>query len=253
MPNWSKKFGYGDFVHLEHHKPGFAKMMRGSQFFREIHENCWNEELRMQEYEKFNTQVQVVCTIPVMFSYWAKPYDCLELSKFFTKQVTLSEDGKNIKAKILARMKNFDCLDRKEFSAPPFLHRGKELDPERSEQSGNVMRGLGVARGHVTGKARIAKSLKDIGKVRHGEILVVNSTDPGWTPVFSVIAGIVLETGGMTAHGACLAREYGMPAVQLVNALQLIPDEATISLDGANGQVTLVEIPCLSDAVVPSI
>ena len=82
MPNWSEKFGYGDFIYLQHHKKGFAKMMRGNQFFREIKENCWNPDLRINEYEEFHTQVQVVCTIPVMFSYWAKPLDCLELSKF---------------------------------------------------------------------------------------------------------------------------------------------------------------------------
>ena len=82
MPNWSEKFGYGDFIYLQHHKKGFAKMMRGNQFFREIKENCWNAELRIREYESFGTQVQVVCTIPVMFSYWAKPVDCLDLSKF---------------------------------------------------------------------------------------------------------------------------------------------------------------------------
>jgi aminocarboxymuconate-semialdehyde decarboxylase len=57
-------------------------MMRGNQFFREIKENSWNADLRIKEYEKFSTQVQVVCTIPVMFSYWAKPLDCLDLSKF---------------------------------------------------------------------------------------------------------------------------------------------------------------------------
>lgn len=82
MPNWSEKFGYGDFIYLQHHKRGFAKMMRGNQFFREIEENCWNAELRMDEYKTHHTQVQVVCTIPVMFSYWAKPMDTLSLSKY---------------------------------------------------------------------------------------------------------------------------------------------------------------------------
>ena len=82
MPNWSEKFGYGDFIYLQHHKKGFAKMIRGNQFFREIKENCWNPELRLKEYAPFKTQVQVICTIPVMFSYWAKPLDCLDLSKF---------------------------------------------------------------------------------------------------------------------------------------------------------------------------
>ncbi len=87
MPNWSEKFGYGDFIYLQHHKKGFAKMMRGNQFFREIQENCWNAELRMKEYKVFNTQVQVVCTIPVMFSYWAQPNDGLSISKFLNDHI----------------------------------------------------------------------------------------------------------------------------------------------------------------------
>lgn len=82
MPNWSEKFGYGDFIYLQHHRRGFAKMMRGNQFFREIEENCWNAEMRIDEYETHHTRVQVVCTIPVMFSYWAKPVDTLALSKY---------------------------------------------------------------------------------------------------------------------------------------------------------------------------
>ena len=87
MPNWSEKFGYGDFIYLQHHKKGFAKMMRGNQFFREIKSNCWDAEERIEEYKQFNTQVQVVCTIPVMFSYWAKPLDCLALSEFLNDHI----------------------------------------------------------------------------------------------------------------------------------------------------------------------
>lgn len=62
-------------------------MMRGNQFFREIKENAWNPELRIREYEQFNTQVQVVCTVPVMFSYWARPLDCLDLSQFLNDHI----------------------------------------------------------------------------------------------------------------------------------------------------------------------
>ena len=87
LPNWSEKFGYGDFVYLQHHKKGLAKMMRGNQFFREIKENAWNATMRIEEYEKFDCQVQVVCTIPVMFSYWAKPFDCLEISRFLNDHI----------------------------------------------------------------------------------------------------------------------------------------------------------------------
>jgi aminocarboxymuconate-semialdehyde decarboxylase len=87
MPNWTEKFGYGDFIYLQHHKKGFAKMMRGNQFFREIKENCWNPELRIEEYSVYHTQVQVVCTIPVMFSYWSKPDDGLSISRFLNDHI----------------------------------------------------------------------------------------------------------------------------------------------------------------------
>ena len=62
-------------------------MMRGNQFFREIQENSWNAELRIKEYAKFKTQVQVVCTVPVMFAYWAKPLDCLDISRYLNDDI----------------------------------------------------------------------------------------------------------------------------------------------------------------------
>ena len=87
MPNWTQKFGYGKFIHLEPNTDGSANMMQGGQFFRRIVENCWDEQLRIDEYKPFNTQVQVVCTIPVMFSYWAKTADALELSRFLNDHI----------------------------------------------------------------------------------------------------------------------------------------------------------------------
>jgi aminocarboxymuconate-semialdehyde decarboxylase len=87
MPNWTQKFGYGKFIHLEPNTDGSANMMQGGQFFRRIVENCWDAPLRIEEYKPFHTQVQVVCTIPVMFSYWAKTADALELSRFLNDHI----------------------------------------------------------------------------------------------------------------------------------------------------------------------
>ena len=88
MPNWTQKFGYGKFIHLEPNTDGSANMMQGGQFFRRIMDNCWDEQLRIEEYKPFRTQVQVVCTIPVMFSYWAKTPDALELSRFLNDHIS---------------------------------------------------------------------------------------------------------------------------------------------------------------------
>ena len=97
LPRFAEKFGYGDFIYLDHHREGYARMMQGNKFFREIEANCWDPELRIDEYKKFNTQVQVVCTIPVMFSYWAKAADCLDLSRFLNDDIaqTVRNNPKN--------------------------------------------------------------------------------------------------------------------------------------------------------------
>ena len=82
IPDFAAKFGYGDFIHLDHHRDGFARMMKGGVFFREIARNCWDPAIRISEYALYKTPVQVVSTVPVMFSYWAKPEDTLYLSMF---------------------------------------------------------------------------------------------------------------------------------------------------------------------------
>jgi aminocarboxymuconate-semialdehyde decarboxylase len=87
LPDWSVKFGYGNFIHLDHHRPGFARMMQGDKFFREIESNCWDEILRIEDYERYHTQVQVVCTIPVLFAYWAQPQDGLTVARYLNDHI----------------------------------------------------------------------------------------------------------------------------------------------------------------------
>lgn len=87
LPDFSKKFGYGEFIHLEHHEPRKAWMMQGGRKFREILDNCWDAEVRVAEMQKHGVDTQVICTIPVMFSYWAETSHCLELSKFLNDDI----------------------------------------------------------------------------------------------------------------------------------------------------------------------
>ncbi len=87
LPNFKEKFGYGDFVTLDHHEPGRAWMMQGQKRFREIIENCWNPEVRIKEMAEHNVDMQVICTIPVLFSYWAKAEHGLEVSQFLNDDI----------------------------------------------------------------------------------------------------------------------------------------------------------------------
>jgi aminocarboxymuconate-semialdehyde decarboxylase len=87
IPNWKEKFGYGGFIHLEHHKPCCARMMMDDKFFREVEDNCWSAEARIKECNTHHVDVQVLSTVPVMFSYWAKPQDCLDISMFLNDHI----------------------------------------------------------------------------------------------------------------------------------------------------------------------
>jgi len=83
IPRWKDKFGYGGFVTLDHHKPCCARMVKDDgKFFREVEDNVWSAERRMEECDSFGVNVQVLSTVPVMFSYWTKPHDGAEVSKF---------------------------------------------------------------------------------------------------------------------------------------------------------------------------
>lgn len=115
MPNWAQRFGGGQFIHLEtSERPGHARMMKGSQFFREIGANCWDAELRKQEYRQLNTQVQVVCTIPVMFNYDAPVDQGQQIAEFLNDHIAelVTQDPKHYAGLASVPMQDSDAAIR---------------------------------------------------------------------------------------------------------------------------------------------
>ncbi|RYY99320.1 MAG: amidohydrolase, partial [Chitinophagaceae bacterium] len=86
MPNWVRKFGYGEFIHLEHRNCK-ACMMKGDKLFREVEPNCFHPESRLPEMDETGVTIQVLSTIPVLFNYWAKAADGYETSRFFNDHI----------------------------------------------------------------------------------------------------------------------------------------------------------------------
>jgi len=92
IPDWFKKFGYGEFIHLEHHKPCCARMIKGDKVFREVEQNCWDPQVRSKEMDETDVTMQVLSTIPVLFNYWAKPEHGLETARFFNDHMAQCVD-----------------------------------------------------------------------------------------------------------------------------------------------------------------
>ena len=67
--------------------------------------------------------------------------------------------------------------------------------------------------GVIEGIARVVLTVDEFDDVRDGDILVCQMTNPAWVVLFTKIAGLVTDTGGMTSHPAVLSREFGIPAV----------------------------------------
>lgn len=110
--------------------------------------------------------------------------------------------------------------------------------PPRSPQA---LRGTPGAHGVITGGARIVRGPSDFQAVQPGDIVICPYTDPAWTPLFRIAAGVVTETGGALSHAAIIAREYGIPAVLGVpDALNLIENGSQVTLDGTAGTITLL-------------
>ena len=117
---------------------------------------------------------------------------------------------------------------------------GSTFDDDQLPDDVRDCAAIAASPGTVTGRARVCRTLEEIGKVGKGDILVTVATDPAWTSVFSFIGGVVVESGGVIAHAVMISREYGIPCVaHLAQACELIPDGALITVDGAGGRVII--------------
>lgn len=87
-PNLKEKYGYGGFIYLDHKEEGVADMMRDDgKFFRRIEENCWKPEAIIRDMDANGVDMMTLCTVPVLFNYWAKPEDAYDWACFLNDHI----------------------------------------------------------------------------------------------------------------------------------------------------------------------
>ena len=125
----------------------------------------------------------------------------------------------------------------KAFSGTPAAFTGS---PAAFTGSPAPLTGTPASRGIATGPARVVRGPADFAKVRPGDIIVCPHTDPAWTPLFTIAAGVITESGGILSHAAIVAREQSIPAaVAVPQATTQIPDGTHLTLNGTTGAVHL--------------
>ncbi len=139
----------------------------------------------------------------------------------------------------LAKSRFDEFLKYENMLPPKFMIGSREFDDPLPDSAEGYI-GIPASQGVITGQVRILETIEDIPTVTAGDILVVPRTDPGWTPVFSKIGGLITESGGVLSHGAVVSREFGIPAVTNVrNACQVFKTGQRVTLDGNQGVVIL--------------
>ncbi len=104
-----------------------------------------------------------------------------------------------------------------------------------------ICEGRSVGQKIGSGVARVVRSIKDMDRVKEGDVLVADMTDPDWEPVMKRASAIVTNRGGRTCHAAIIARELGVPAiVGTGNGTEDIPDGAEVTISCAEGDTGFI-------------
>jgi rifampicin phosphotransferase len=112
--------------------------------------------------------------------------------------------------------------------------------PERPDGDGSVLVGLAGSPGRHTGTVRVIRDESQFGRLGPGEVLVCPITSPAWSVLFTQAGALVTDGGGLLAHAAVIAREYGIPAVLATgDATRRLRDGDAVTVDGTAGVVHL--------------
>ncbi|POB13464.1 PEP/pyruvate-binding domain-containing protein [Halobacteriovorax sp. DA5] len=162
---------------------------------------------------------------------------------FLTKEEILSFESSMLEL-IKERKERAALFKNFNFSTVTSLQEIKAVIDGKEDSSSNDLIGEGLSSGVVRGKIVVVSnpaSWKEIDWPQNA-IVVAQSTDPGWTPVFTKASGIIVERGGVLSHCAIVAREMGIPAVSGIKQCHLkFKGGEDVFVDGNTGSIKLMQ------------
>ncbi|MFV2015687.1 MAG: PEP-utilizing enzyme, partial [Candidatus Heimdallarchaeota archaeon] len=224
---------------------GRLRILRNRSFWKQVenvkNHSWWREEAR---YMLSRLYYFVYKAVDVLGSRYVQKKVIKEKSEIYKLtfeellEYIISRESETIKEKISKYTQMYNMF--KNFGPPSTIggifHKDEELKRD------DTYEGVGCSPGIVRGRARVVNNLTEVDQIQPKEILIVPYTNPGWTPVFSLISGIVMEEGGLLSHGAVVARECGIPAIlQIENCTKVIKTGTLIEINGTTGSLIIIE------------
>lgn len=110
-----------------------------------------------------------------------------------------------------------------------------------NEQGQVLVEGRAIGHRIGAGTVKVIHNLNEMDRIRPGDVLVTDMTDPDWEPIMKKAAAIVTNRGGRTCHAAIIARELGIPAVVgCGDATERLKENQPVTVSCAEGDTGFV-------------
>jgi pyruvate,water dikinase len=159
---------------------------------------------------------------------------------FFLRKTEILE-GSDLRTKVATAKEAYD-REMKRTTIPRMLvnnghtyYSASKIDP-----NAKVLQGMALSAGVYEGFVRVVFDPRQ-SALKEGEILVTESANPAWTPLFATAGALIMEYGGPMSHGGIVAREYGIPAVVgIPSAAETLKDGQRVRVNGETGTVEIL-------------
>jgi phosphohistidine swiveling domain-containing protein len=210
----------------------------------------WRENLRFKRTQAFGLVKSIFNEIGVKFHLQGLIKESRDIFFLTQDEIFAAPRSSNENLENLVTKRKEDFLRNSNVSLPSrIMTRGegqnlKILTSPSSEtiSTANVvqLKGTGCSSGVIRGRAKVVKSPDELDHLQ-GDILVAESTDPGWVKLFPTASAILLERGSLLSHAGIVTREMGIPCIVGVKGLlSAVKDKDLIEMDGSLGTIRIL-------------